>query len=277
MWKASKPTVSVQTILSSCIDPCSDGAAGLQAISPQISVLSQSFESAIGTGQVHTLDKTNFLWGSPDADRLKELYTKDFAGAKSPGRPFYDALRLAARWCCACGHKRVQTLDHYLPKSKFPALAVTPANLTPMCKDCNEAKSSAVATNPGQTFFHPYYENMEAEIWLGASVVQFPEPHIEFDVVGSRSKLQDTRLRYHLTKFKLKMLYSIEASRLASQWSHAFEKYWNVGGKDEVRFFALESEESSRRSQLNSWQAASWRAFADSDWFCDRGFLQFTA
>ena len=39
--------------------------------------------------------------------------------------------------CPFCGIGTVSTLDHYLPKSKYPALAITPKNMIPACRDCN--------------------------------------------------------------------------------------------------------------------------------------------
>ncbi|WFR95705.1 HNH endonuclease [Rhizobium tumorigenes] len=62
--------------------------------------------------------------------------------------------------CPSCGSPAVtETLDHYLPKGKYPHFAVTPANLTPMCDPCQRRKgeSTGDATTP-RFFIHPYFD-----------------------------------------------------------------------------------------------------------------------
>src|SRR3546814_3004594 len=43
--------------------------------------------------------------------------------------------------CPACGEPGTpNTLDHYLPKGRYPHFCVTPLNLFPMCDACQQAK-----------------------------------------------------------------------------------------------------------------------------------------
>ena len=39
-----------------------------------------------------------------------------------------------------CHTSEVDTLDHYLPKSKYPSLSINPLNLIPICNKCNKTK-----------------------------------------------------------------------------------------------------------------------------------------
>ena len=77
---------------------------------------------------------------------MVRVYDGRMAAQGSPGRTIYDAIKLASPngLCPLCGQRVVATLDHYLPKSRYAALAVNPANLIPACSDCNKAKSDAV-------------------------------------------------------------------------------------------------------------------------------------
>ena len=62
--------------------------------------------------------------------------------------------------CPACGELgRPNTLDHYLPKGRYPHFCVTPANLFPMCDACQMAKLEKTGTLDEPRFFlHPYFD-----------------------------------------------------------------------------------------------------------------------
>lgn len=62
--------------------------------------------------------------------------------------------------CPSCGSPAVtETLDHYLPKGKYPHFAITPANLTPMCDPCQRRKGEKTGNAATPRFFiHPYFD-----------------------------------------------------------------------------------------------------------------------
>ncbi|TGA97710.1 hypothetical protein E4665_11460 [Sporolactobacillus shoreae] len=71
-----------------------------------------------------------------------KVYTQKMVPKSQLGRPYYDLfLSLPPNEKCPyCGQKKVSTLDHFLPKSVYTPLIVTPTNLVPSCKDCNTEK-----------------------------------------------------------------------------------------------------------------------------------------
>ncbi|MFM2593535.1 hypothetical protein AAFX19_11580 [Vibrio harveyi] len=75
-------------------------------------------------------------------------------------------------FCPSCGEDGAPgTLDHYLPKTVFPELAVCIANLTPMCSTCQGEKSADYLTaEDSKAFLHPYYDEIfvtlfHVDIW----------------------------------------------------------------------------------------------------------------
>ena len=60
------------------------------------------------------------------------------------GRKYYDKIKAIPKYskCPFCGVGIVSTLDHYLPKTKYPTYALTPVNLIACCADCNKNKKS---------------------------------------------------------------------------------------------------------------------------------------
>ncbi|WP_419205522.1 hypothetical protein [Photobacterium leiognathi] len=76
--------------------------------------------------------------------------------------PIINSLRSRElQLCPACGEDGTpNTLDHYLPKDKYPEYAILSKNLFPMCDICQEKKSTKVLCDEGKRIFlHPYYDN----------------------------------------------------------------------------------------------------------------------
>lgn len=74
--------------------------------------------------------------------------------------------------CPACGEAGApNTLDHYLPKGKYPHFCVTPYNLFPMCDACqtNKKEKTGDAANP-RFFLHPYFDVFVANQVLELSI-----------------------------------------------------------------------------------------------------------
>lgn len=63
------------------------------------------------------------------------------------------------RICPGCGELgEPNTLDHYLPKKKYPQFAILPLNLAPMCDACQKEKGAKTTVAPGaRLFIHPYF------------------------------------------------------------------------------------------------------------------------
>jgi len=65
-----------------------------------------------------------------------------------------DELTSNVYKCPYCSIGQPNTLDHYMPESKYKALAVCRMNLVPMCGVCNNYKG----TKPYKKFIHCYYD-----------------------------------------------------------------------------------------------------------------------
>lgn len=68
--------------------------------------------------------------------------------------------KLVERRCpiCDCSFAYSQvTLDHILPKSKFPIFSITPINLVPTCYNCNMRKNNRIPSKVLNPYFHDYF------------------------------------------------------------------------------------------------------------------------
>ena len=62
--------------------------------------------------------------------------------------------------CPVCGEKGKITLDHFLPKSEYPTLCVTPDNLLPICMDCNTEKGTKSESKGDGLPVHLYFDRI---------------------------------------------------------------------------------------------------------------------
>jgi hypothetical protein len=205
------------------------------------------------------------------AGEMGRLYDRKMAAQRSPARAIYDAVKLAAEngQCPLCGHRQVMTLDHYLPKSTFPALAVNPVNLVPACRDCNSAKLASTSET-----LHPYYDAIEGVRWLAASVVEGAPAAARFFVEPSADwpRSLAARVNSHFQIFGLADLYTAQAAVQLSGMRRRMEGLHQEGGAVLVRSHLAQDADSWRGHKVNAWQTAFYDALRQSNWYCSGGF-----
>lgn len=94
---------------------------------------------------------------------MKYLYKNKLADKNAVCRKYYKRLANPDETiltCPFCEIDSIQTLDHYLPKSLYPSLAITPVNLVGMCSKCNTKKSDRKIESADKFFLHPYYSDV---------------------------------------------------------------------------------------------------------------------
>lgn len=163
-----------------------------------------------------------------EADMVK-VYEQKLVGGV--GRRYYDQIMLQAPLgrCPICGIQQVSSLDHYLPKSKVPTLAVDPGNLIPACGWCNSWKKDVLHRDPGMMPVHTYYDVIPAGKWLHAEL----GPNLEAkyyvkcpDGDGWEAGIRK-RVTRHLDLYHLHEKYSketaVELADLKSTWETELE------------------------------------------------------
>lgn len=97
--------------------------------------------------------------------RRKSLVNLYFPNNDKTPYVILDKLRRGHNllFCPCCGEPgKPTTLDHYLPKTAYPELAIVIANLTPMCNECQQNKSSDYHDENGnKIYIHPYFYSIE--------------------------------------------------------------------------------------------------------------------
>ena len=123
--------------------------------------------AAIRKEETKINDKNRLI---PAHVRVEQKRKKSLIGLYSPEEdkvPYVilDKLRRKHNllFCPCCGEPgKPTTLDHYLPKTSYPELSIIIANLTPMCSECQQNKSSDyMDTNGKKIYIHPYFDAIE--------------------------------------------------------------------------------------------------------------------
>ncbi|WP_052427519.1 HNH endonuclease [Neobacillus niacini] len=154
-------------------------------------------------------------------DEMESLYTQNLVSSPNSGdrgREVYDYLKSLAldKMCPYCSITKARTLDHYLPKAKFPTFAVTPVNLVPCCRDCNSEKDASFSNAANEMFIHPYYDDVNNFIWLVAIVEENVWPiSFKYNVKISynQNSLLSNRIAHQYELLDLNSTFSDKANR----------------------------------------------------------------
>jgi len=273
MWTVPLPACSADAAYEACISKVKNTELKkrLNDARSEISRVDASYRKAGLARDFSGLRPEHCGLTGVSTEEMKRVYDGRMAAQGSPGRAIYDTIIVGTPngICPLCGQGVVKTLDHYLPKSLYAALAVNPANLIPACSDCNKAKSNAV-----EDTLHPYYDNIEHEPWLRAEHKETETASVRFFVDPPASWTPEFvgRVTRHFRVFGLNKLYISNAAQHISGMQLRLSLLAESGGAEAVRTYLANEEESWRAVHLNSWQAALLNGLARSDWFCAGGF-----
>ncbi|WP_159037051.1 hypothetical protein [Streptomyces specialis] len=234
------------------------------------------FRHAVQTGRVCSLVTDDYqVPGIRATEAVTWTYRNGMVNT-GRGREIYQQIMAAPPYerCPLCGHGIVRTLDHYMPKSSFPALCVTPDNLVPACGDCNHIKGEKAPASPETTLLHPYFDRIDNVSWLGARVIRETPPRLEFHVkpVGTWTQELTERVRHHFRLFGLAMRYAPPANSLINDIRRRIAALFECGGASLVRDYLHDEADTRLATRRNGWEGVTYRALAEDDWFCSQGF-----
>lgn len=280
-----KPQFSFSDVLNTCVGSISDQTLTqkLNAINTQIDNAIQDFDAKASTAdlyQIHTFNgiDTDLVTGQVTKAELKGLYTFQMVPAAKPARQYYDHIMMRAplRICPFCGFGQVTTLDHYLPKAKFPLLSIHPNNLVPSCADCNKGKSAAIAITKGQQSIHPYFDQAHFinEQWLFARVIETSPATIRYYAQPPTGWSADdqARITNHFDDFKLAQRFCIQAGDELSNLRGELEIDFQISEQTGVELALRKKFAGAYQQHVNSWRTALYQALVQNNWYCSGGF-----
>lgn len=253
------------------------------AVAASINISCLDYLTKGGTGNLYQIPpdySTNdaIYLGVATKKDFKNVYTQQMVGEDKPGRLVYDILLASAPGgkCPLCGFAQATTLDHYLPKAKFPQFSVFPSNLVPACGPCNFGKRAELALTRGGQSIHPYFDAaLIGEQWLFADVVPGNPLTIRYFTNPPVDWLHDEkeRVESHFVLLDLREKYSTEASDELANIRDTILRYTANLGAAIISADLLATSNDRFKIHKNSWQTALYQALGQSVWYCQGGYL----
>ncbi|MER5758938.1 hypothetical protein [Streptomyces sp. NPDC002082] len=283
MWPLGRPRHGARDSYEACISRTREMGAQkrrtrLIAAADAVEAASEAFRSGAAAGSLHDLRPEEFQVPGIGHDEKVVTWLYENGMVKGgPGRAIYDELMSAPEHdrCPLCGHGTVSQLDHFMPKSSYPALCVDPLNLVPACSDCNKVKGDAKATRAEELPLHPYFDDIDTETWLAARVIhEDGSVRLEFFVSppDSWDQVLADRARHHFKLFNLRRTYANQANRYIGEIRGRLRSLLARGGADAVRAHLLDGAASSLGERPNSWMGVTDRTLAADPAFCQGSF-----
>jgi len=271
MNKIEKPEDNVRKVFSDCISNFRDEIFKNKLINSIDDIVTYTidYEEKMLDKNIHNMtvhDELNDL----SKDDLLKVYKDKMAKKGQPGRKYYDKYMSIPEYdiCPYCGQRVVSTLDHYLPKSKYISLVVTPTNLIPACQDCNKAKSDKSIENLDEATINPYFDDLGKDIWLTGEIIKSNDFIMTYKVSKPINWSQELykRVKNHFKLFNLNKLYSSHAAQeLVMVKRKMLRLYNNIGPEAVMKDLKENIDAYSYR--LNSWQVAMYRELLNDSWF----------
>lgn len=247
----------------------------LAAISGVLATTAASYHAHAAAGSLNLVPRVLSV-GTVTKAELVELYSEHLSSTNGAARAVYDRIRNAAplKRCPLCGIGTVAHLDHHLPKSRYPDLAIVPANLVPACHFCNDTKKSKFPTAAGDQTFHPYFDaHLLNAPWVRATLNGGPPPVLVFDTdpPAGWSSIDQAKVARHFAVCGLAVTFTSNANDELPIIRDRLSLQASRGGAAAVQQF-LNDERDIHAARPNSWQHATYRALAADTWFVGGGY-----
>lgn len=278
MRKLPKPVKKSSEILLLCTSRIrnQDLKSRLEACGEVLDQADKVYEERAGLTKLHLIQSELIVNGDVSREEMEKVYTNRLAKKDGPGRSYYNKVYSSTtnNKCPLCGHRVVTTLDHHLPKSKFPIYAISPVNLVPSCYDCNTVKLTHVSKTSLEEPLHPYFDNFEDKMWLLAEVVETKPACIKFYASQPNGMSDDEfeRVKHHIKLLKLHSLYASNSAQELMNINYYITELHNSGGTKEVKNHLEKCFQSCKRVHLNSWETAFYYALSNSIWYYSGGY-----
>ncbi|HHK8151036.1 TPA: HNH endonuclease [Serratia marcescens] len=285
MKKLPLPKYHFLDVYNTCVSDCdSNNLTAMRAISQQLPEFEDLYQQRAASVMLHLTHPSRH--GHSQDEVISNITKADFVGlydnclskAGTSGRVIYDAIRSSSTGeCPLCGIGYVSTLDHYLPKARYPLYSVHPHNLVPACMDCNKGKGSSVLNSSIDEPFHPYFISMQFinEHWIAARIVETKPVTAHFYLNLPTAWDNDSRQRAinHFDGFNLASRYKVQASQFFTMFIEQVREL-----KHEQNFNTAQVQANFRNKSLNqpfnSITRALMEAIAQSEWFCSEGYIR---
>jgi hypothetical protein len=187
MHNLPAPSLTFAIVYNDCVGRILEPArTALSGEAHAISIAATNYTSLAASAQLFSLP-SHVENGDSNSDNHVKLYENHLRRKESDCRKYYNELISPKRTyrCPYCGWAQIKQLDHFLPKRRFFRFSVLPANLVPICSDCNKSKDEHYGVSFESSLFHPYYEPVPAGKWLNVTLSLTGGLSVFYDIVDT--------------------------------------------------------------------------------------------
>lgn len=230
------------------------------------------YEEKVEQISLFEIDKITSI-GSIDLKKiLVNFYESRLLKKDLKARHFYDNLLISVEnnECPYCTIREVSTVDHFLPKSEYPLYAIAPLNLIPCCSDCNKLKLDWYPTSVENQLFHPYFDNVESDVWIRAKLIDSEPIYFVFEVIkpSNWNEIQFERAKYYFELYQLNKLFSSNANKVMREFQILFRRLINQDpSSSSLLAFLNENYESYLGVGKLYWKTILFDELRTNQWF----------
>lgn len=278
MWSSEPPTVTAADSAKACVERIRDKSLRRRVLDacPEFLGNSEKMQASAASSGLHTTRADDYLVTNVEDEELHWLYENQLSRPRRPARSkIYDRIKASAPhgMCVYCGQSVAAELDHFIPKSRVPGLAIDPWNLVPACSDCNHGLLNYFSERPDEQLLHPYFAPKIGR-WLTASVDHTYPVAVRFEVAPAPDLAPEiqARIRHQFDALKLGQRYSVASGPDLSGLNRRLCDLFNGAGSDDVSDYIAELAALRFATDENDRSAVMFEALAADRWYCAGGY-----
>ena len=275
MRNLNKLDVNTSDVIDDCCSSMSDKilVEKLNSVKKFISLEEINLLNHASIGTFNSILPSDDVNGVVGKDEMVKLYANKFVGHNITRPKYYDKIMTLSPYqrCPICGINQVASLDHFFAKSKYPTFALSSCNLVPMCSDCNKAKGDRIYVNYEDAPMNPYYDNINDDIWLIATISKINDLIIvEYSLIqpSKWNSIKFNRLVKHFEIYKLLRKFGLQGSSLLNERITCLSEIKSMLSAEEFQSKILTEIQSYESVDLNSLESSLFRSI-----YIDSSFL----
>ncbi len=105
-----------------------------------------------------------------DYEAISSMFTSSFT-KKMKKEELAQVYQECGGICPFCNIRKIEEIDHYIPKKPYPEFTLYPLNLIPICNKCNKKKGDMFVDDAKQRYFINFYsDNIDNAVFLKVTI-----------------------------------------------------------------------------------------------------------
>jgi len=225
----------------------------------------KNFDAMFALNQIETLTSSSTLQASKD-DLLTLYNYQSVVIRKVRENIRSQQIQTITSTCQNCTIDSINSLDHILPKSKYPEFVVNPKNLFPCCATCNSKKINSDGKSGGKQFLNLYLDQLPNVQYLFVKITIDKKGDFDFNfylnnVGGQVDKKVFALIQNHYTRLDLFNRMKFKSIEYLSEFQNKLSSFKNLLPINQIQ----QSVSQSIASDQNVYGINYWRCILEME------------